>query len=88
MLRFHTQTGGLAADRAAAENNIVRVACRRSRRCLAAPSRCTPTGYDEALALPTEEAARLALRTQQIIAYESGVAEPSIRSAARTWSRR
>ena len=46
--------------------------CRRWRRCWAAPSRCTPTRMDEALALPTEEAVRIALRTQQIIAYEVG----------------
>ena len=75
-MRFHTQTAGVSLTGAAAdEQHRARRASRRWRRCWAARSRCTPIRYDEALALPTEEAARIALRTQQIIAYETGVAQ-------------
>ena len=75
LMRSHTQTAGVSPDRPAAAQQHRRA--RRSRRwpaCSAARSRCTPTRYDEALALPTEEAVRIALRTQQIIAHETGVA--------------
>ena len=74
-LRFHAQTAGSTLTAQQPDNNIVRVAlCRRSPPCSAARSRFIATARDEALALPTEESARLALRTQQIIAAESGVA--------------
>ncbi len=73
MLRFHTQTAGSTLTAQQPENNIVRTAFQALSAVLGGRNRCIPTGYDEALALPTEEAARIALRTQQIIAYESGV---------------
>ncbi len=74
MLRFHAQTAGstLTAQQPGRERGA-RGACRRWPRCWAARSRCIPMARDEALGLPTEESARLALRTQQIIAYETGV---------------
>jgi methylmalonyl-CoA mutase N-terminal domain/subunit len=68
-------------------NNMVRAALQALAAVLGGTQSLHTDSYDEALALPTEEAARIALRTQQIIAYESGVARPSIRWAARTsWS--
>ncbi len=75
LMRFHTQTAGVSLPAQQPKNNIARVACRPWRPYWAGPSRCTRDAYDEALALPTEEAARIALRTQQIIAYESGVTQ-------------
>ena len=82
-LRTHTQTAGVSADGpAAAQQRGARGACRRWRRSSAAPSRCTPTRYDEVLALPTEQAVTIALRTQQIIAEETG-APLTDRSAGR-----
>jgi methylmalonyl-CoA mutase N-terminal domain/subunit len=73
-LRFHTQTAGstLAADQP--DNNIVRVALQALAAVLGGTQSLHCNGRDEALALPTEEAARIALRTQQLIACESGVA--------------
>jgi methylmalonyl-CoA mutase, N-terminal domain len=74
MLRFHTQTAGSTLTAQQPENNIVRTAIQAMAAVLGGTQSLHTNGYDEALALPTEEAARTALRTQQIIACESGVA--------------
>jgi methylmalonyl-CoA mutase N-terminal domain/subunit len=74
MLRFHTQTAGSTLTAQQPENNIVRTALQALSAVLGGTQSLHTNGYDEALALPTEEAARIALRTQQIIASESGVA--------------
>jgi methylmalonyl-CoA mutase N-terminal domain/subunit len=74
MLRFHTQTAGSTLTAQQPENNIVRTALQALAAVLGGTQSLHTNGYDEALALPTEEAARIALRTQQIIACESGVA--------------
>jgi methylmalonyl-CoA mutase N-terminal domain/subunit len=74
MLRFHTQTAGSTLTAQQPENNIVRTAIQAMSAVLGGTQSLHTNGYDEALALPTEEAARIALRTQQILAYESGVA--------------
>jgi methylmalonyl-CoA mutase, N-terminal domain len=73
MLRFHTQTAGSTLTAQQPENNIVRTAIQALSAVLGGTQSLHTNGYDEALALPTEEAARIALRTQQIIAAESGV---------------
>jgi methylmalonyl-CoA mutase N-terminal domain/subunit len=73
-LRFHTQTGGVTLQAQQPQNNIVRVAVQALAAVLGGTQSLHTNGYDEALALPTAEAATLALRTQQIIANESGVA--------------
>jgi methylmalonyl-CoA mutase N-terminal domain/subunit len=73
-LRFHTQTGGVTLAAQQPLNNVVRVAVQAMAATLGGTQSLHTNGYDEALALPSAEAARLALRTQQIIAYESGVA--------------
>ncbi len=73
MLRFHTQTGGSTLTAQQPQNNIVRTALQAMSAVLGGTQSLHTNGYDEALALPTEESARLALRTQQVIAYESGV---------------
>jgi len=73
MLRFHTQTAGSTLTAQQPENNIVRTALQALAAVLGGTQSLHTNSYDEALALPTEEAARVALRTQQIIAYESGV---------------
>ncbi|HTZ89877.1 MAG TPA: methylmalonyl-CoA mutase family protein [Alloacidobacterium sp.] len=75
MLRFHTQTAGSTLTAQQPENNIVRTAIQALSAVLGGTQSLHTNGYDEALALPTEEAARIALRTQQIIATESGVAQ-------------
>lgn len=75
MLRFHTQTAGSTLTAQQPENNIVRTAIQALSAVLGGTQSLHTNGYDEALALPTEEAARIALRTQQIIANESGVAQ-------------
>jgi methylmalonyl-CoA mutase N-terminal domain/subunit len=72
-LRFHTQTAGSTLTAQQPDNNIVRVAVQALAAVLGGTQSLHTNGRDEALALPTEDAARLALRTQQIIAYESGV---------------
>src|SRR5438270_1128412 len=72
MLRFHTQTGGSTLTAQQPEVNIVRTALQALAAVLGGTQSLHTNSYDEALALPTEEAARIALRTQQIIAYESG----------------
>jgi methylmalonyl-CoA mutase N-terminal domain/subunit len=73
-LRFHTQTGGVTLTAQQPLNNVVRVALQALAAVLGGTQSLHTNGYDEALALPTAEAATLALRTQQLIAYESGVA--------------
>ena len=72
-LRFHTQTGGVTLTAQQPLNNVVRVAVQTLAATLGGTQSLHTNGYDEALALPTAEAARLALRTQQIVAYESGI---------------
>jgi methylmalonyl-CoA mutase N-terminal domain/subunit len=73
LLRFHTQTAGVSLPAQQPLNNIARVALQALAAVLGGTQSLHCDSYDEALALPTEEAARIALRTQQIIAYESGV---------------
>ncbi|HYL96010.1 MAG TPA: methylmalonyl-CoA mutase family protein [Terriglobales bacterium] len=73
MLRFHTQTAGSTLTAQQPENNIVRTALQALAAVLGGTQSLHTNSFDEALALPTEEAVRVALRTQQIIAYESGV---------------
>lgn len=75
MLRFHTQTGGSTLTAQQPQNNISRVTIQTLAAVLGGTQSLHTNGYDEALSLPTEEAARIALRTQQIVAYESGVAD-------------
>jgi methylmalonyl-CoA mutase N-terminal domain/subunit len=75
MLRFHTQTAGSTLTAQQPDNNIVRVTIQALAAVLGGTQSLHTNSRDEALALPTEESARVALRTQQIIAYESGVAE-------------
>ena len=72
-LRFHTQTGGVTLMAQQPLNNVVRVAVQTLAATLGGTQSLHTNGYDEALALPTAEAATLALRTQQIVAYESGI---------------
>ncbi len=74
-LRFHTQTGGSTLTAQQPENNVVRVALQALAAVLGGTQSLHTNGRDEALALPTEEAVRIALRTQQILAYESGVGD-------------
>lgn len=73
MLRFHTQTGGSTLTAQQPQNNIVRVAIQALAAVLGGTQSLHTNGFDEALSLPTESAATIALRTQQIIAHESGV---------------
>jgi methylmalonyl-CoA mutase N-terminal domain/subunit len=75
MLRFHTQTGGSTLTAQQPENNIVRVSVQALAAALGGTQSLHTNGFDEALGLPTERAAKLALRTQQVIGYESGVAD-------------
>jgi len=74
-MRFHTQTAGVSLPAQQPMNNIARVALQALAAVLGGTQSLHCDSYDEALALPTEEAARIALRTQQIIAYESGVTQ-------------
>jgi methylmalonyl-CoA mutase N-terminal domain/subunit len=74
-LRFHTQTGGSTLTAQQPLNNVVRVAIQALAAVLGGTQSLHTNGYDEALALPSAEAARLALRTQQVLAYESGTAQ-------------
>src|SRR5277367_3450905 len=74
-LRFHTQTAGSTLTAQQPENNIVRTTLQALAAVLGGTQSLHTNGYDEALALPTETAARIALRTQQILAHESGVAQ-------------
>lgn len=75
MLRFHAQTGGSTLTAQQPLNNIARVTVQSLAAVLGGAQSLHTNGYDEALSLPTEEAARIALRTQQIVAFESGVAD-------------
>ena len=75
MLRFHTQTGGSTLTAQQPESNIVRVTVQALGAALGGTQSLHTNGFDEALGLPTERAAKLALRTQQILGYESGVAD-------------
>lgn len=72
MLRFHTQTAGSTLTAQQPENNIVRTALQAMSAVLGGTQSLHTNSFDEALALPTEQSARIALRTQQIVAYESG----------------
>jgi len=74
MLRFHTQTGGSTLTAQQPMNNIIRVTVQALAAVMGGTQSLHTNGYDEALSLPTEEAATIALRTQQIIAHESGAA--------------
>src|SRR5881275_2118623 len=74
-LRFHTQTGGVTLTAQQPENNIVRVALQGFAAVCGGTQSLHTNGFDEALALPTERAAKIALRTQQIIGHESGAAD-------------
>jgi methylmalonyl-CoA mutase N-terminal domain/subunit len=75
MLRFHTQTGGSTLTAQQPENNIVRVALQALAAVMGGTQSLHTNSMDEALWLPTEKSVRVALRTQQVIAYESGVAD-------------
>ncbi len=75
MLRFHTQTGGVTLTAQQPMNNIVRVALQGFAAVCGGTQSLHTNGFDEALALPSERAAKLALRTQQVIAYESGATD-------------
>jgi methylmalonyl-CoA mutase N-terminal domain/subunit len=75
MLRFHSQTAGSTLTAQQVESNIVRVAMQAAAAVLGGTQSLHTNGFDEALGLPTERAARLALRTQQVIGYESGIAD-------------
>src|SRR3954468_21924060 len=74
-LRFHTQTGGVTLTAQQPQNNVVRVALQGFAAVCGGTQSLHTNGYDEALALPSERAAKLALRTQQIIGHESGAAD-------------
>ncbi len=75
MLRFHAQTGGSTLTAQQPENNIVRVTVQALAAALGGTQSLHTNGFDEALGLPTERAAKLALRTQQVVGYETGVAD-------------
>ncbi|MFM2358815.1 MAG: hypothetical protein RLY16_808, partial [Bacteroidota bacterium] len=75
MLRFHTQTGGATLTAQQPHNNISRVTIQTLAAVLGGTQSLHTNGFDEALSLPTEQAARIALRTQQIVAFESGVVD-------------
>src|SRR4051812_22938648 len=75
MLRFHTQTAGSTLTAQQPENNIVRTTLQALAALLGGTQSLHTNGFDEALSLPTENAARIALRSQQILAHESGVAQ-------------
>jgi methylmalonyl-CoA mutase N-terminal domain/subunit len=74
MLRFHTQTAGSSLTAQQPDNNVIRVALQALSAVFGGTQSLHTNSLDEALALPTERSARIALRTQQIIAYETGVA--------------
>ncbi len=75
MIRFHTQTGGVTLQAQQPEVNIIRVALQGFAAVCGGTQSLHTNGFDEALALPTERSARIALRTQQVLAHESGAAE-------------
>ncbi|QQL48581.1 acyl-CoA mutase large subunit family protein [Mucilaginibacter ginkgonis] len=74
-LRFHTQTGGSTLTAQQPLNNIIRVSSQAMAAVLGGTQSLHTNGYDEALSLPTEQAAKIALRTQQVIAFESGITD-------------
>ena len=74
-MRFHTQTGGVTLTAQQPINNVVRVALQAFAAVCGGTQSLHTNGYDEALALPSERAARIAMRTQQIVAHESGAAD-------------
>ncbi len=84
LLRFHTQTGGSTLTAQQPENNIVRVTVQALAAALGGTQSLHTNGFDEALGLPTERAAKIALRTQQIVGYESGIAD-SVDPLAGSW---
>jgi methylmalonyl-CoA mutase N-terminal domain/subunit len=75
MLRFHTQTGGATLTAQQPLNNITRVTIQTIAAVMGGTQSLHTNGFDEALGLPTEQAATIALRTQQIVAFESGISE-------------
>src|SRR5438445_7243024 len=75
MLRFHTQTGGATLTAQQPENNIVRTAFEAMAAVLGGTQSLHTNSFDEALALPTEHAATIALRTQQVLGFETGVTD-------------
>lgn len=75
MLRFHTQTGGSTLTAQQPKNNITRVTIQAMAAVCGGTQSLHTNGYDEAISLPTEEAAKIALRTQQIVGYESGITD-------------
>jgi methylmalonyl-CoA mutase N-terminal domain/subunit len=75
MIRFHTQTGGVTLQAQQPEVNIIRVALQALAAVCGGTQSLHANGFDEALALPTERSARIALRTQQVLAHESGAAD-------------
>src|ERR1019366_7644339 len=75
MLRFHTQTAGSTLTAQQPENNVIRVALQALAAALGGTQSLHTNSFDEALGLPTEHAVRLALRTQQVIGYETGIAD-------------
>ncbi len=75
LLRFHTQTGGSTLTAQQPENNIVRVTLQALAAALGGTQSLHTNGFDEALGLPTQQAAKVALRTQQIVGFESGIAD-------------
>jgi methylmalonyl-CoA mutase, N-terminal domain len=75
MLRFHTQTGGSTLTAQQPETNVVRVTIQALAAALGGTQSLHTNGFDEALGLPTERAAKLALRTQQVVGFESGIAD-------------
>ncbi|HEV2770198.1 MAG TPA: methylmalonyl-CoA mutase family protein [Solirubrobacteraceae bacterium] len=75
MLRFHTQTGGVTLTAQQPQNNVVRVALQAFAAVCGGTQSLHTNGWDEALSLPTERAAKIALRTQQIVAHESGATD-------------
>ncbi len=83
-LRFHTQTGGSTLTAQQPENNVVRVAIQALAAVLGGTQSLHTNAYDEALALPTEQTATLALRTQQILAHETGIPE-TVDPAGGSW---
>jgi methylmalonyl-CoA mutase N-terminal domain/subunit len=83
-LRFHTQTGGSTLTAQQPQNNIVRVAIQALAAVLGGTQSLHTNAYDEALALPTEQSATLALRTQQVLAHETGVPD-TVDPAGGSW---
>ncbi len=75
LLRFHAQTGGSTLTAQQPENNVVRVAIQSMAAVMGGTQSLHTNGYDEALSLPSQQAAQVALRTQQIIGYETGITD-------------